>query len=307
MIAFTFPGQGSQKPAMGEAWIDHPSWSVVAEVSEASGRDVAALLCRTDAATLTETRRAQLATFAASLVVLDAVRSRGVTAAVTAGHSLGEYTALVAAGCLSVADGARLVAARGDAMQEAADRQPGTMAAVLGLDAAAVEAACAEVGADVWLANDNAPGQVVIAGSPMGIDAAGTAAKARGAKRVMALPVGGAFHTPFMAPAADALATALAAVAWAPGFCDVVANVDATAHGAGTSWSDLLTAQLTSPVRWRESLDTLAQQRTSLLIELGPGSVLTGLAKRTVTDIAAMAVSGPDDLDDLVDTVAAIR
>lgn len=305
MIAFTFPGQGSQKPAMGEAWVDHPSWSVVAEVADASERDVGALLCRTDAATLTATRNAQLATFAASLVVLDAVRRLGIDAGVTAGHSLGEYTALVAAGCVSIADGARLVAARGDAMQQAADRQAGTMSAVLGLDAEGVTASCAEVDADVWLANDNAPGQAVIAGSPAGIDAAAAAAKARGAKRIMALPVGGAFHTPYMAPATDALAAALAAATWRPGTIDVVANVDARPHGAEASWPDLLTAQLTSPVRWREGLSTLAAQGTRLLVELGPGSVLTGLAKRTVADLPAVSVSGPDDLDRLAEAVAA--
>ncbi|MFN8039369.1 MAG: ACP S-malonyltransferase [Acidimicrobiales bacterium] len=297
MIVFTFPGQGSQRPAMGEPWTATPSWAVVDEVAEATGRDLAALLLRTEADELTATRNAQLATFAVSLVALDATRRAGVDAAMVAGHSLGEYTALVAAGVLSPADGARLVAARGDAMQAAADARPGTMAAVLGATAEDVAGACAATGADVWLANDNAPGQAVVAGDPAAIDAAGDAFREVGAKKVVALPVGGAFHTPFMAPAAEQLGSALAAASWQPGTIPVVANVDAARHEpGGADWSELLARQLTSPVRWREGLVALAAAGATALVEIGPGGVLTGLAKRTVPDLARTSVASPDDL-----------
>ncbi len=297
MIVFTFPGQGSQRPAMGEPWTATPSWAVVDELAEATGRDLGALLLRTEADELTATRNAQLATFAVSLVALDAARRAGLEPQVVAGHSLGEYTALVAAGVLSPADGARLVAARGDAMQAAADVRPGTMAAVLGATAADVAAACAGTGAEVWLANDNAPGQAVVAGDPAAIEAAGDAFRAAGAKKVMALPVGGAFHTPFMAPAAERLGAALTSTAWGPGTVPVVANVDAALHRPGDAdWSELLARQLTSPVRWREGLEVLAAGGATALVEIGPGGVLTGLAKRTVPDVARVAVGGPDDL-----------
>src|SRR4051794_28793498 len=186
MIAFTFPGQGSQRPGAGAAWRDHPSWQVVELASTATGRDVAHLLLDADAEELRATDNAQLSTYVASLLVLDAVRRRGLEASHLAGHSLGEYTALTAAGVLSIEDGARLVAERGRAMLDASRARAGTMAAVLGADDDAVEAACEEVragGLDAWVANYNAPGQVVVAGSAEGLDAAGPAAKARGARR----------------------------------------------------------------------------------------------------------------------------
>ena len=203
MLAFTFPGQGSQKPGMGAPWREQPSWELVAEASEVAGRDIAQLLLDADAEELRQTRNAQLVTFVTSLVVLDAVERVGIAPGTVAGHSLGEYTALTATGALSFDDGVRLVAARGEAMQRAADDRPGTMAAILGLDDDDADAACRRADGDVWVANFNAPGQVVIAGSVEGVAAASEAAKDLGAKRVMALQVGGAFHTQFMAPARD--------------------------------------------------------------------------------------------------------
>src|SRR5688572_5185648 len=215
---------------MGSAWTDTPSWALVDRASEVVGRDVAALLLDADADQLRATRNAQLTTFVASLVALDALRSSGLPEPdAVAGHSLGEYTALTAAGALAFEDGVRLVAARGEAMQGAADARPGTMAAVLGLDVAEVEAACETVD-EAWVANDNAPGQVVVAGTAAGVEAAGAAAKERGARKVLPLPVGGAFHTPLMAPAADGLRDALGAVRFAEPRPVVVANVDATPH-----------------------------------------------------------------------------
>jgi [acyl-carrier-protein] S-malonyltransferase len=300
MIAFTFPGQGSQKPGMGAPWRDHPSWEVVNEASAACGRDVAALLLDADADELKATRNAQLATFVASLVVLDAVERVGVEPAAVAGHSLGEYTALVASGALSFDDGCRLVTERGEAMKSAAEEHQGTMAAVLGLGDDDVEVACARVDGDVWVANYNGPGQVVIAGSPEALAAATVIAKKLGAKKVLPIPVSGAFHTPFMASARDRLRKALAAADLRAADLPVVANVDGRVHHQGADWASLLTTQLTSPVRWRQALHTLDDLGTTRFVEVGPGSVLTGLAKRTISGVATNTVATPEELDRLL-------
>lgn len=304
MIAFTFPGQGSQKPGIGAAWVDHPSWELVAEASDAAGRDVAALLLDADADTLRATRNAQLSTFVASLVVLDAVERLGVAPTALAGHSLGEYSALVAAGVLAFDDGVRLVAARGDAMQIAADDRAGTMAAVLGLDDDAVEVACAKVDGDVWVANYNAPGQVVIAGCPEAIERAAAAAKQLGAKKVLPVAVSGAFHTPFMAPARDRLRKAIGEVDLRDGDTPVIANVDGAPHTAADDWGGLLAAQLCSPVRWRQSLHAMADAGCATFVELGPGSVLSGMVKRTIDGSRPLTVNAPDDLDRLLEHLA---
>ncbi|MCP4225997.1 MAG: ACP S-malonyltransferase [Actinomycetia bacterium] len=304
MIAFTFPGQGSQTPGMGEAWIDHPSWELVAEAAEASGRDVEHLLLRADAEELKQTRNSQLATYVASMVVLDAVERTGVEPAFHAGHSLGEYSALTASGVLSFADGVRLVTERGNAMQAAADTVTGTMAAVLGLDDDKVDLACRRIDGDVWVANYNAPGQVVIAGDPDAIDAAGVAAKELGAKRVMPIKVGGAFHTPFMSPARDRLRKALADVDLRDPNRPVYANIDALPHSEGESWAGLLGAQLTSPVLWRHTLHALSEAGATVFLELGPGTILTGMAKRTAKGSKALSVSTPAEVDNLLEALS---
>ncbi len=299
-IAFTYPGQGSQAPAMGAPWTDHPSWELVAEASDVAERDIARLLLDADAEELKETRNAQLSTFVLSMVVLDAVERLGVEPSVHAGHSLGEYSALVASGAVSFADGVRLVTERGNAMQAAADATPGTMAAVLGLDDELVELACEKSNADVFVANFNAPGQVVIAGTPDGIAAAGELAKSLGAKRIMPIKVGGAFHTPFMAAAGERLDKALADIDFREPNRPVVANVDAVAHSGSTEWRQLLKAQLTSPVRWRQTLHTINEAGADLIVELGAGSVLTGMAKRTIGDVVRASVAKPEALDSLL-------
>jgi [acyl-carrier-protein] S-malonyltransferase len=304
MIVFTYPGQGSQKSGMGEPWRDHPSWELVAEASEAAERDVEALLLTAAADELKQTRNAQLSTFVLSMVVLDAVARVGVDAAGHAGHSLGEYSALTASGALDYADAVRLVTERGEAMQVAAEDREGTMAAVLGLDDEQVEIACARVGGDVWVANYNAPGQVVIAGAPDAVQEAGRIAKDIGGKKLMPLPVSGAFHTPFMAPARDRLRKAIDRTEIRDPQGHVIANVDARPHPDASEWQGLLNAQLCSPVRWRQTLHTLADLGFGTFIELGPGTVLTGMAKRTITNSRTLSVATPDDLDKMLEALA---
>ena len=305
MLAFTFPGQGSQRPGMGRPWADHESWELVDEASEVAERDVARLLLDADADELKDTRNAQLTTFVSSLIVLDAAERLGLEPSFCAGHSLGEYTALTAVGALGFDEGVRLVSERADAMHQAGSDNPGTMAAVLGLDDDQVEVACRRADSDVWVANFNAPGQVVIAGSPEGVAAASAIAKELGAKKVMPLAVSGAFHTPFMAPARDRLRKAIAEAQPRDSDIPVVSNVDALAHNIGADWTSLLSAQLSSPVRWKHCLLALADLGVTEFAELGPGGVLTGMAKRTVENARTISVSTPEDLDKLIEWVDA--
>ena len=304
MLAFTFPGQGSQRPGMGRPWASEESWELVGEASEIAERDLERLLLDADADELKDTRNAQLCTFVSSLVVLDAIERTGLDAMFCAGHSLGEYTALVATGAFSFDEGVQLVSERAEAMHLAGQDQPGTMAAVLGLDDDEVEIACRRADSDVWVANFNAPGQVVIAGSPEGVASAAANAKELGAKKVLPLPVSGAFHTPFMAPARDRLRKAIANAKPRDTDVPVISNVDALAHDQGDDWASLLSAQLCSPVRWRQCLIALADAGVTTLVECGPGGVLTGMAKRTVPTLQALSVSTPDEVDNLLGSIA---
>ncbi len=288
---------------MGSEWVEHESWELVDEASTACGRDVGQLLLKADADELKQTRNSQLTTFVLSMVVLDAVERTGVAPNLAAGHSLGEYSALCASGALSFEDAVRLVAERGEAMQVAADEQHGAMAAILGLDDDLVVTACARVDGDVWVANYNAPGQIVIAGSPTAVEDASEKAKELGAKRAMGLPVGGAFHTPFMAPARDRLRKALAEVEVRAPAIPVVANVDAVARDDADEWPQLLASQLCSPVQWRQSLYALQELGCSTFVELGPGTVLTGMAKRTLKEVSTLSVATPEDVDALLAAV----
>lgn len=314
MPAFTFPGQGSQRPGMGRPWLEHPSWELVADASDSAGRDVAHLLLEAEAEELTETRNAQLATFTLSLVILDAVERLGIAPTACAGHSLGEYSALVASGALSFDDGVAVVTERGNAMQAAADQRRGTMTALMGIDDEAADVACRRADGDAWVANYNAPGQVVIAGDPEAVTRAGQAAKNLGAKKVLPIAVGGAFHTPFMSPARDRLRKALRNATFHEPEVAVVANVDALPHSTADDWRSLLSAQLCSPVRWRQSVLQLAGDTggeavhasggEQLFVECGPGGVLTGLARRIAPTVTAVSVATPADLERLVEAVA---
>ncbi len=290
---------------MGRPWVDHESWELVDEASDVAERDVGRLLLDADVDELRDTRHAQLTTFVSSLMVLDAAERLGLEPSFCAGHSLGEYTALTATGALGFDEGVRLVCERADAMHQAGIENPGTMAAVLGLDDDQVEVACRRADSDVWVANFNAPGQVVIAGSPEGVAAAGIVAKELGAKKVMALQVSGAFHTPFMTAARDRLRKAIAEANPRDTEVPVISNVDALAHNTGAEWSSLLSAQLSSPVRWKHCLLALEDLGVTEFVELGPGGVLTGMAKRTVESARTIAVSTPEDLERLLEWVNA--
>ena len=301
MLAFTFPGQGSQRPGMGRPWREHESWELVEEADEIGGRGVARLLLDADADELKDTRNAQLTTFVSSLMVLDAVERLGIESSYCAGHSLGEYTALTASGGLAFEEGVRLVIEHADAMYDAGAERPGTMAAVLGLDDDQVDVACRRADSDVWVANYNAPGQVVIAGSHEGVVAGSVHAKELGAKKVMALPVSGAFHTPFMTSAHDRLRAAIADADPRDTDVPVVSNVDALPHHEGKEWASLLSAQLSSPVRWKHCLLELSDRGVTAFVELGPGGVLTGMVKRTAPAARAVSVQTPEDLDKLIE------
>jgi [acyl-carrier-protein] S-malonyltransferase len=291
---------------MGRPWRNHESWELVDEASEIAQRDVGRLLLDADADELKDTRNAQLTTFVSSLMVLDAVERLGVEPSICAGHSLGEYTALTANGALGFDDGVRLVVERGDAMHEAGESSPGAMSAVLGLDDDLVEVACRRADDSVWVANFNAPGQVVIAGSPSGIEKATHHAKELGAKKVMPLPVSGAFHTPLMNPARDRLRVALAAAKPRDADVPIVSNVDALLHQRGDEWVSLLSAQLCSPVRWKQVLLELQKQSVAGYVELGPGGVLSGMVKRTLDGARAISVATPEELDKLLEWVSQV-
>jgi [acyl-carrier-protein] S-malonyltransferase len=290
--AFVFPGQGSQRPGMGAPWRDSPSWSLVEHASDVLGRDVARLLLSADAEELRPTREAQVTTFLVSLMAWETLHDLP-DVSVVAGHSLGEFTALVAGGALTCDDGLMLVGARGAAMQEAADAAPGTMAAVLGLEDDAVTAVLDEV-EDVWPANFNAPAHVVVSGTAEGVAAGGAALKAAGARRVLPLPVGGAFHTPLMEPARARLETAMREVHLARPGLPVLSGVTAEAYGKDVTAT--LSRQLTAPVRWRQLLEQLPAFGVDRVVELGPGGVLTGLVKRTLPEVQAVSVARPADL-----------
>ena len=290
--AFVFPGQGSQRPGMGAPWVGSACWSLVEEASDLLGRDVGRLLLDADAEELRATREAQVTTFLVSLLVWETLHDLpDVT--VVAGHSLGEFTALVAGGVLTCDDGLMLVGARGAAMQDAADAAPGTMAAVLGLEDDAVLAALAGA-EDVWPANYNAPSHVVVSGTVEGVASGSELLKQAGARRVLPLPVGGAFHTPLMAPARARLEVALREVTYADAAVPVLSAVSVQEYGADPAAT--LSEQLTAPVRWRQVLEALLSYGVDTVVELGPGGVLTGLVKRTLPGVSAVSISSPADL-----------
>lgn len=298
--AVLFPGQGVQQPGMGEPWRAAESWQLVDTVSAASGHDVAELLLTADAEALARTDRAQISVFTASLLAWSEFQRQQPDAPVVAlaGHSLGEFTALVAAGALSVADGAWLVGERGRAMAEAARQQPGAMAAVIGGSAeevAELVAAVREKGEELWVANYNSPQQTVVAGSHAAVDVLGALTTGTDL-RSRVLPVTAACHSPYMEPAGAVLCEALLLTRFAAGTLPVVANVDALPHAGGSHWRDLSARQLTSPVRWVETLTTLHEGLGCTdFLDMGPGRTLSSLARRALPGVPAAAYAHTAD------------
>ncbi|MFG2647090.1 ACP S-malonyltransferase [Streptomyces sp. NPDC048436] len=296
--AALFPGQGVQRQGLGTRWRGTPSWPVLAEVSEASGYDVEELLLETGTESLGRTDLAQITVFSASLLSWFEFRRTQPDAPVAAfaGHSLGEYTALVAAGALTVAEGARLVGERGRAMAAVARPAPGAMAAVMGAAFDRVEALTERVresGESVWVANLNSGHQTVIAGTPDAIRLGAKLAREDGL-RYTVLPVSAACHTPLMAPSAGALRPALDATRFAPAHRPVVANVDARPHTEGAEWAELCARQLVSPVRWLETLETLVHSMNcDQMIDFGPGRTLAALTRRAFPDISVSSAPVP--------------
>ncbi len=293
---------------MGVAWASHPAWETITEISEATNRDVAHLLLTADAEELRQTRNSQLASFSLSMVVMDAIARVGLAPNCHAGHSLGEFSALAASGVLSLTDASQLVAERGEAMQMASEENPGTMAAVLGLDDKTVEEVCENIRTgtknQVWVANYNAPGQVVIAGSQTGIDEASEQASKAGAKKTMPLKVGGAFHTPFMESAGERLAKALDKIDFRNPDSPIYANVDAKLYDHANPFSELISKQLTSPVLWHSILKQMLDDGVTQIVELGAGKALTAMAKRVEgANFNLLAVNHPDDIDKLLATL----
>jgi [acyl-carrier-protein] S-malonyltransferase len=301
-LAFVFPGQGSHRAGALAPWQGHPSMAVLDEVSAGVGRDVLAL--SEDPTAGARTADAQPAIMAASLVTWRALTDAGISPSVVAGHSLGEYTAAIAAGVLGVEDGARLVATRGAAMGEACAANPGTMAAVVKLHPDAVTVLVEGIDGLV-VANDNAPGQVVVAGTPDAVAAVKDQAREAGG-RALPLDVEGAFHSPAMEPAVEPVREAIAGLELADPVVPLVAGASARPLEDAAAIGDALVAGMLSPVRWREVQLQLETMGVTDLVEVGPGGVLAGLAKRTVPGLTVHTVSGPEDLDAVVDTLSAL-
>ncbi len=304
-FAFVFPGQGSQAVGMGKALADAfaPARAVFEEVDAALGQRLTSIMWEGPAETLTLTENAQPALMAVSLAAMRALEAHaGVDVArdarFVAGHSLGEYSALAAAGALTIADTARLLRLRGRAMQKAVPVGTGAMAALLGLDfeqAAAVAAEAAQ-GQVCQAANDNGGGQVVVSGDRAAVERAVEIAKEKGARRAMMLPVSAPFHCALMQPAADAMAQALTSVAVKPPVVPVVANAFVKPIRDPAEIVRALVAQVTGTVRWRESIAFMSAAGVTMFYEVGAGKVLSGLIRRIVDGAGAAAIGTPDDI-----------
>ena len=306
MIAFLFPGQGSQAPGMAADLYDaHPeARELLDEADRVLGFSLTALMFGDDADALKPTEVTQPALYAHSLAADAVLRQRGVRPDLAAGHSLGEWSALAAVGALSFEDGLRAVRRRGELMAQAGDVRPGAMSAVLGLEAGTLEAVCEEASqsgeGEVVPANYNDPGQIVISGDAPAVERAGEAASEAGARRVVPLPVSGAFHSPLMAFARDGLKETLEALEISVPTCPVVLNVTAEPTTDPDAIRLRLLDQLTAPVRWAQSLERMRAEGAERFVEVGTGKVLSGLVRRTLGRDAETAQAGTAaDLDAL--------
>ncbi|MFW8603767.1 ACP S-malonyltransferase [Rhizobium beringeri] len=304
-IAFTFPGQGSQAVGMGKDLAENfaEARAVFEEVDQALGEKLSDVMFNGPEDTLTLTANAQPALMAVSIAVVRVLEAKGLDlkskVAYVAGHSLGEYSALCAAGTFSLADTARLLRIRGNAMQAAVPVGVGAMAAIIGLEHADVVAVCeaAATAGACQIANDNGGGQIVISGEKAAVEKAAGLATDKGAKRAILLPVSAPFHSTLMAPAADAMREALAKVAKSDPVVPVIANVRAAPVTGADEIASLLVEQVTGQVRWRETVEWFAGNGVTTLYELGSGKVLTGLARRIDKTINGISVNGPADID----------
>ena len=304
--AFLFPGQGSQTPGMAASLsaASQAARDVLAQVDDALGQNLSALMADGPADELTLTANAQPALFASSLAVVAAIaehsgKSLADFGDVVAGHSLGEYSALSAAGVFDVSTGAKLLRIRGDAMQAAVPVGKGAMAALIGADIALADRVVekARGAGAVQIANDNAPGQVVLSGALEAVQAAMAIAQEEGLRRVVQLPVSAPFHSELMQPAAVAMAEALAATDFASPSLPVMCNVTAALEDAPSSLRDNLVTQVTGRVRWRETLEAMAADGTTRFVEIGTGKVLGGLVKRTLKDVEIISIETLDDIE----------
>jgi [acyl-carrier-protein] S-malonyltransferase len=308
VIAFLFPGQGSQEVGMGRALAEtsKAAAAVWAEADTALAFPLSRLCFEGPAADLALTANTQPAVLTASVAAAAALAERGVTPRLAAGHSLGEYSAFVVAGALRFADAVRLVRRRGEFMQEAVPVGTGAMAALLGVDLATAEQVCAEAaqGEVVGVANINSPGQIVIAGHRAAVERAVAAAAERGGKKSVMLPVSAPFHSALMKPAADRLAVELERVAVSAPRIPVVRNVDAGVTTTADEVKPFLVQQVASPVRWTDCAERLQREGATAFLEVGPGRVLTGLLKRTLDGVRGHPVEDPASLEKAVAALA---
>ena len=304
-VAFTFPGQGSQAVGMGKDLAEAfpEARAVFAEVDEALGQKLSAIMFEGPEDTLTLTANAQPALMAVSIAVMRVLEARGLSlkdkVSYVAGHSLGEYSALCAAGTFTLADTARLLRIRGNAMQSAVPVGEGAMAAIIGLEQTDVEAICQEASTAgrCQIANDNGGGQLVISGARPAVEVAARLATEKGAKRALMLSVSAPFHSALMRPAADAMREALAAVSVKAPVVPVIANVRAAPVSDPQEIVRLLVEQVTGQVRWRETVEWFAANNVTTLYEVGSGKVLTGLARRIDKSVTGIAINAPADID----------